>query len=77
MPRKRVDQFLARKVILLILLGAMTALLAASIASKAEVSAQVTFEDAVIMVLISLVLFFLTGVLWLYTAILIKDLEEC
>ncbi|MEM5777025.1 MAG: hypothetical protein QXJ06_01085 [Candidatus Aenigmatarchaeota archaeon] len=77
MPRKRIDQFLARKVVLLILLGAMTALLAASIASKAEVSAQITLEDAIVMILISLVLFFITGVLWLYTAILIKDLEEC
>ncbi len=77
MPRKRVDQFLARKVILLILLGAMTALLAAAIAGKAQVTEQVTLEDAIVMIMISLVLFFITGVCWLYTAILIKDLEEC
>jgi len=77
MPRKKIDQFLARKVILLILLGSITALLAASIAGKVEVSEQVTLEDAMVMTLISVALFFITGVCWLYTAILIKNLEEC
>jgi uncharacterized membrane protein len=77
MPRKKIDQFLARKVILLILLGSITALLAAAIAGKAEVSEQVTLEDAIVMIMISLVLFFITGVCWLYTAVLIKNLEEC
>lgn len=76
MPRKRIDQFLARKIIILILVGAFTAFLAASIAGKVEITPQVSFEDATAMSFISLILFFITGVTWLYTAILIKELEE-
>ncbi|MFH8092363.1 MAG: hypothetical protein QXM38_00240 [Candidatus Aenigmatarchaeota archaeon] len=73
---KKIDQFLAKKIIILILLGAFTAFLASSIGGKVEVSSQVSFESAILMALVSLMLFFITGILWLSTAIFIKNLEE-
>ncbi|MCX8178963.1 MAG: hypothetical protein N3D75_03995 [Candidatus Aenigmarchaeota archaeon] len=77
MARKRIKQVLAKRIVFLILMGAITALLGAAIAGKAEISANVSQADFAIMIIVSLIMFFITGMTWLYTAILIKDLEEC
>lgn len=77
MARKRIKQVLAKRIVFLILMGSITALLGSSIAGKAEISSNVSQADFVIMIIVSLIMFFITGITWLYTAIFIKDLEEC
>jgi len=77
MARTRAEQIFARRVITLLLIGSLTAFLGASIAGKAEIGLGLSQTEFVVLVIVSLLFFLITGISWLYTAILIKEREEC
>ncbi len=76
MPRSRSEQFFTRKILFLLILGSLTAFLGAAIAGKAELALGTTQAEFVILILISFLFFLITGICWLYTAVVIKEREE-
>lgn len=76
MPRSRSDQFFTRKILFLLLIGSLTAFLGASIAGKVELSLGTSQAEFIVLVFLSFLFFLLTGITWLYTAVIIKEREE-
>lgn len=76
MPRSRSEQFFARKILFLLLVGSLTAFFGAAIAGKVELSLGTSQTEFIISILLSFLFFLLTGIAWLYTAVVIKEREE-
>lgn len=76
MPRTRAEQMFTKRIITLLIIGSLTAFLGATVAGKAQITLGVSQTDFIVMIFASFLLFLITGISWMYTAILIKEREE-
>ena len=76
MARTRVDRYKNWKVITFWFLGSITLLLGTLIAGHVDISPGTSTLAFLFAITVALVLFIITGLLWISTAVAVKELEE-
>ncbi len=76
MARTRIERYRNWKVVVFWVLGAVCALVASMISANCEMDMGTTTSGFALALMISFVLYLVTGLLWISVAVAIKELEE-